>query len=348
MNATATITVTENAATDAGTNSTLDLCSNGASSSLFAQLGGTPQAGGAWSGPSAVAGGNYDPGTMTPGVYTYTVTGVAPCVDATATVTVTENAATDAGTNGTLDLCSNGASSSLFAQLGGTPQAGGAWSGPSAVVAGNYDPGTMTPGVYTYAVTGVAPCVDATATVTVTENAAADAGTNSTLDLCSNGASSSLFAQLGGTPQAGGAWSGPSAVVGGNYDPATMTPGVYTYTVTGVAPCVNATATVRPDAARTLPTAAGPRGVPLSPTRWYTKPGRADQRGGAPPGRRRACTPHGCPRDASATITVTENTAPDAGSMARSRFAIKVPRSVSWLNWAVRRMRAALGPIRTA
>ncbi|MBK6755986.1 MAG: hypothetical protein IPG69_20920 [Flavobacteriales bacterium] len=43
MNATATITVTENAATDAGTNSTLDLCSNGASSSLFAQLGGTPK-----------------------------------------------------------------------------------------------------------------------------------------------------------------------------------------------------------------------------------------------------------------------------------------------------------------
>ncbi|MBK9073999.1 MAG: hypothetical protein IPL77_03300 [Flavobacteriales bacterium] len=138
---------------------------------------------------------------MTPGVYTYTVTGVAPCVNATATVTVTENAATDAGTNGTLDLCSNGASSSLFAQLGGTPQAGGAWSGPSAVVGGNYDPATMTPGVYTYTVTGVAPCVNATATITVTENAATDAGTNSTLDLCSNGASSSLFAQLGGTPK---------------------------------------------------------------------------------------------------------------------------------------------------
>ncbi|MBK9539781.1 MAG: hypothetical protein IPO12_13695 [Flavobacteriales bacterium] len=45
-------------------------------------------------------------------------------MNATATVTVTENAATDAGTNGTLDLCSNGASSGLFAQLGGTPQAG--------------------------------------------------------------------------------------------------------------------------------------------------------------------------------------------------------------------------------
>jgi hypothetical protein len=243
-NATATVTVTENAATNAGTNGSLTLCGNGASVSLFAQLGGTPQAGGTWSGPSAVLGGNYNPATMNPGVYTYTVTGVAPCTNATATVTVTENAATNAGTNGTLTVCSSGAAASLFAQLGGTPQAGGAWSGPSPVVGGNYNPATMAPGVYTYTVTGVAPCTNATATVTVTENAATNAGTNGSLTLCGNGASVSLFAQLGGTPQAGGTWSGPSAVVGGNYDPATMAPGVYTYTVTGVAPCTNATATV--------------------------------------------------------------------------------------------------------
>ncbi|MBL7981555.1 MAG: hypothetical protein JNL52_07060, partial [Flavobacteriales bacterium] len=243
-NATATVTVTENTATNAGTNGTLSVCSNGASVSLFAQLGGTPQAGGTWSGPSAVVGGNYNPATMNPGVYTYTMTGVAPCTNATATVTVTENSATNAGTNGTLTVCSNGAAVSLFAQLGGTPQAGGAWSGPSAVVGGSYNPATMNPGVYTYTVTGVAPCLNATATVTVTENTATNAGTNGTLTVCSDGASASLFAQLGGTPQAGGTWSGPSAVVGGNYNPATMNPGVYTYTVTGVAPCTNATATV--------------------------------------------------------------------------------------------------------
>ncbi|MBK6829588.1 MAG: hypothetical protein IPG92_02080 [Flavobacteriales bacterium] len=243
-NATATVTVTENAATNAGTNGTLTLCSSDGSASLFAQLGGTPQAGGAWSGPSPVVGGNYDPSTMTAGVYTYTVAGVAPCANATATVTVTENAAANAGTNGSLTLCSNGASVGLITGLGGVPAAGGAWSGPSPVVGGNYDPATMTAGVYTYTVTGVAPCANATATVTVTENAATNAGTNGTLTLCSSDASTSLFAQLGGTPQAGGAWSGPSPVVGGNYDPATMTAGVYTYTVAGVAPCANATATV--------------------------------------------------------------------------------------------------------
>ncbi|MBK6829590.1 MAG: hypothetical protein IPG92_02090 [Flavobacteriales bacterium] len=243
-NATATVTVTENAATNAGTNGTLTLCSSDGSTSLFAQLGGTPQAGGAWSGPSPMVGGNYDPATMTAGVYTYTVAGVAPCANATATVAVTENAAPNAGTNGSLTLCSNGAAVGLITSLGGTPSAGGAWSGPSPVVGGNYDPTTMTAGVYTYTVTGVAPCANATATVTVTENAATNAGTNGTLTLCSSDGSASLFAQLVGTPQAGGAWSGPSPVVGGNYDPATMTAGVYTYTVTGVAPCPNATATL--------------------------------------------------------------------------------------------------------
>ncbi|MBL7945371.1 MAG: hypothetical protein JNN32_04860, partial [Flavobacteriales bacterium] len=242
--ASATVTVTESAAPNAGTNGTRSVCSNGAAVSLIASLGGTPAAGGTWSGPSPVVGGNYNPATMNPGVYTYTVTGTAPCTNATATVTVTENALPNAGTNGTLAVCSNGASVALIGSLGGAPAVGGAWSGPSAVVGGNYNPATMNPGVYTYTVTGVAPCANATATVTVTENAAPNAGTNGSLTICSNGAAVSLLSSLGGTPAAGGTWSGPSAVVGGNYDPATMAPGVYTYTVTGTSPCANATATV--------------------------------------------------------------------------------------------------------
>ncbi|MEO8591090.1 MAG: hypothetical protein ABI432_17050, partial [Flavobacteriales bacterium] len=244
VNASATVTVTENTAADAGTNGTFTVCGNGAAASLFAQLGGTPQAGGVWSGPSGIVGGNYDPPTMTAGVYTYTITGVAPCANASATVTVAENAAANAGANGTLTVCDNGATNSLFTQLGGTPQAGGAWSGPSPVAGGNYDPATMNAGVYTYTIIGSAPCVNASTTVTVTENTAANAGTNGTLTVCENGAAASLFAQLGGTPQAGGVWSGPSGIVGGNYDPPTMTAGVYNYTITGVAPCANASATV--------------------------------------------------------------------------------------------------------
>jgi len=243
-NATATVTVTENASPDAGTNGTLTLCETGAAAALIGSLGGTPDAGGAWTGPSAVVAGNYDPATMDPGVYTYTVTGVAPCANATATVTVTENASPDAGTNGTLTLCETGASAALINALGGTPDAGGAWSGPSAVVGGNYDPATMTPGVYTYTVTGTAPCANATATVTVAETGSPDAGTDGTVTVCENGAAVDLFAQLGGTPDAGGAWSGPSVVVGNSYDPLTMDPGVYTYTLNATAPCVSDQSTV--------------------------------------------------------------------------------------------------------
>ena len=54
---------------------------------------------------------------MTAGVYVYTVTGTAPCPDETATVTVTVNTPPDAGTDGSITLCSTDAASSLFAEL---------------------------------------------------------------------------------------------------------------------------------------------------------------------------------------------------------------------------------------
>ncbi|MBK7942048.1 MAG: T9SS type A sorting domain-containing protein [Flavobacteriales bacterium] len=104
---------------------------------------------------------------------TYTVTATAPnsCTTQATTGTVTAVPAPNAGTNGTVTVCSIDAPVSLFAQLGGTPDGGGIWSGPSPVVGGNYDPATMNPGVYTYTVSAP-PCANAQATVTVTENTA--------------------------------------------------------------------------------------------------------------------------------------------------------------------------------
>src|SRR5690606_8045614 len=221
-----------------------DICANGIAINLLDSLGGTPAAGGTWSGPSAIAGGQYDPATMLPGPYVYTVTGAAPCADATATVTVNEVPPANAGTSRTIDICANGVAINLLDSLGGTPAAGGSWSGPSAVAGGQYDPATMLPGPYVYTVTGTSPCANATATVTVNEQAPASAGTSRTIDICANGIAINLLDSLGGTPTAGGTWSGPSAVAGGQYDPATMLPGPYVYTVTGAAPCADATATV--------------------------------------------------------------------------------------------------------
>ncbi|MBL7954933.1 MAG: gliding motility-associated C-terminal domain-containing protein, partial [Flavobacteriales bacterium] len=240
----ATVTVTINTPPDPGTDGVITLCSSDAEVSLFAQLGGTPDAGGSWSGPSAVAGGLFDPAMMTAGVYTYTVAGIAPCPSESATVTVTINTPPNPGTDGAITLCSSDAAVSLFAQLGGTPDAGGSWSGPSAVAGGLFDPATMNAGVYTYTVAGIAPCPSESATVTVTINTPPNPGTDGAITLCSSDAAVSLFAQLGGTPDAGGSWSGPSAVAGGSFDPAAMNAGVYTYTVAGLAPCPSESATV--------------------------------------------------------------------------------------------------------
>jgi len=87
-------------------------------------------------------------------------------------VTVTRNMPPNAGSNGTLSICGNAAPMNLFAQLGGSPQAGGTWTAPGGAAHGTqYDPVVDAPGVYTYTVSGAAPCGNASATVTVTETA---------------------------------------------------------------------------------------------------------------------------------------------------------------------------------
>ncbi|MBK8497480.1 MAG: HYR domain-containing protein [Flavobacteriales bacterium] len=187
--------------------------------------------------------GEFNPAVAAPGLHTiqYVFTGACTSQDVF-TIDVVD--APNAGSNGSLATCSNGPVQSLFAQLGGSPSAVGTWSGPSTVTAGNHDPATMDPGVYIYTVAGSAPCPDATATVTVSEVAAPSAGTNGTLTVCSNSSNQSLLAFLGGFPASGGTWSGPSPVIANTYAPATMDPGVYTYTVAGNAPCASAIATV--------------------------------------------------------------------------------------------------------
>ena len=208
---TATVTVTEQAAPNAGTNGTLTVCAGitPTDAELFSQLGGTPDAGGTWTNVGLV--------------YTYTVAATAPCTGTdSATVTVTEQAAPNAGTNGTLTVCAGTipTDSELFAQLGGTPDAGGTWTNVDLA--------------YTYTVAATLPCsIDATATVTLTEQAAPNAGTDGTLTVCAGTTptDAELFAQLGGTPEVGGVWSNVGLV--------------YTYTVDPIDPCtVEATATV--------------------------------------------------------------------------------------------------------
>jgi hypothetical protein len=206
-NASATVTVTETGSPNAGTDGAITLCSNGPLTDLFAQLGGSPDGGGSWSG--GILGGILDPSTLAAGphTFTYTLTATAPCTGDNADVVVTIAAPPVAGTAASITVCDQGAAVNMLTALG-TADPGGAWAGPSTVVGNMYDPTTMNGGAYVYTVTGTAPCANASATVTVTETGSPNAGTDGAITLCSNGALTDLFAQLGGSPDGGGTWSG--------------------------------------------------------------------------------------------------------------------------------------------
>ncbi len=281
-------------------NGRVRVCSNAAPVDLFKALGGAPQPGGSWSGPSA-SDGSFDPATMTAGTYTYTIDANGPCAAYTASVEVivvpapdvpvitgadafceggsveltssatnnilwstgattgviTVNAGSDysvtqtlngctttsdlftvtaytpviAGTDGGLTLCETSTPLELFRSLGGQPQAGGTWTGPSEVIDGLYDATTMEPGDYDYILAENGTCPGDTARITVTEQATANAGTDGTASVCNN-TSTDLFRRLGGAPQSGGSWTNPENVtMDGIYDAITMAPGAYTYTV---------------------------------------------------------------------------------------------------------------------
>src|SRR5690606_5608366 len=80
---------------------------------------------------TGLAAGNYD--------FRYTIT-TAPCAPVFATVTVTVVEAADAGVDNTVNACNSETAFDLFASLGGTPDAGGAWAdldGSGAPITGN-------------------------------------------------------------------------------------------------------------------------------------------------------------------------------------------------------------------
>ncbi|MCB0765373.1 MAG: gliding motility-associated C-terminal domain-containing protein, partial [Flavobacteriales bacterium] len=244
----ATVTVNVVAAPDAGTPGNSTLCASNTPIDLYSELGGTPDAGGSWSGPSAVIGGMFDPATMIGGIYTYTINVPPPCVNVSSTVTVNVVQAPDAGDDGSTTQCISSPTADLFTALGGSPQSSGTWSGPVPIPGGLFDPASMPPGAYTYTVTGTAPCPDDAAVVIVTVVDIPDPGGPGYAMLCRTDDPLDLFQRLEGSPHPGGSWTTPNGTpFNGTFDPAADPGGVYTYTISVPPPCMSVSATVTVD-----------------------------------------------------------------------------------------------------
>jgi len=233
-------TILVDAAPNAGTGVSLNVCSDQAPILLFNVLLGTPQAGGTWSGPSPTNG-VYVPSTMAPGTYTYTVSGNGACADASAAVVISEYLATSAGGNNSLSLCSDSAPVIMRVFLTGSPDPNGTWSGPSAT-SGSFDPASMAQGLYTYTVSGNVACPGASAILSIVVITAPNAGIGGSVELCMDAFPVSLFSQLGGTPQSSGTWTGPGGISSEVFIPNVSQEGIYTYTVSGSLPCGNSSA----------------------------------------------------------------------------------------------------------
>ena len=241
---TSSATVTVNQPPVAGNNAAFSLCSTGSSQDLFLLLGSTAQSGGTWSPALASGTGVFNPAVDPSGTYTYTLAATPPCLNATASVTVTVTPPANAGNDSTASLCSNQDPIDLFSFLGGTPQTGGTWTPSVASGTGIFNPAVDTAGTYTYTITGTPPCASDTSTVTVSVTLGPDAGISGNAVFCQNSPAQDLFLSLGGTPQVGGTWSPTMASGTGVFNPAVDLAGIYTYTFAGNQPCDDDTATV--------------------------------------------------------------------------------------------------------
>ncbi|MCF7559269.1 gliding motility-associated C-terminal domain-containing protein [Sabulilitoribacter multivorans] len=214
-------------------------CNNDSNIDLFTGLDGTQDAGGTWQdtdGTGALSGNIFDGTAVSTGTYqfTYYVTASAPCVDDSTIITVTIEAPLNAGSDNTLDVCSNNGTTDLFTLLGGA-DIGGTWSPALTSGTGVFDPLVDVDGTYTYTLTNA--CGTETSDVVVTVTLAPNAGTDATVALCMIDAPTDLFLSLGAGAQSGGTWSPALNSGTGVFDPAIDVPGVYTYTVTAVSPC---------------------------------------------------------------------------------------------------------------
>ncbi|HQW68711.1 MAG TPA: gliding motility-associated C-terminal domain-containing protein, partial [Flavobacterium sp.] len=229
-----TVQITVNPIPNAGNDVVnYNICSNQNSIDLFTLLGSNAQTGGTWSPALASGTGVLNPAVDISATYTYTVVGIAPCVDDFATVEVIITQGPEAGNNNSITVCQNSPTQDLFLALGPNAQTGGTWSPVLSSGTGVFNPSIDLAGDYTYSLSGNDPCDNDEATITVIVNPIPDAGEDGSHIFCTNDSPQDLFNFLNGNPQTGGTWSPALASGTGVFNPLVDVATTYTYTVGG-------------------------------------------------------------------------------------------------------------------
>ena len=233
---------------DLGEPTSVVICDNLAPFQLITQLNGTPDPGGVWLDPmlNVVPNGTFVPGTSPAGDYQYYFQVPPPCVPEFQNLNISYLPNNSAGQSISITLCTVAGLPpvDLFTQLGGTPDAGGTWTGLNTT--GIFIPGVSLPGEYVYHVTGIAPCLDPAATVTVIGGPASNPGIGDSATYCDYETQADLFNYITGADETG-IWYGPDGSGIGFFsqfvDVSSSGAGNYAYVVTD-APCPADTAYV--------------------------------------------------------------------------------------------------------
>lgn len=176
----------------AGVNDAIEVCPGAQPFTM--DLGGDP--GGTWSGPSLVQNGIYDPETMDPGTYIYSLPGYLSCPAASAQLTISELPGANAGTSAVAHICKNTGVYELFTFLEGAPDTGGTWLGPNGSTTGLLNSSVGPEGIYTYTVSAGGACGSDEAVVTVELAESGRAGADATWTVCASDLPQDLFSLL--------------------------------------------------------------------------------------------------------------------------------------------------------
>ena len=253
-------TITINPQPVAGTDGSVTICDSSTTTiDLYSLITGE-DSGGTWTQSSGSGGvfnavaGTYTPATgATTSTFTYSLVGIAPCINDSSLATITINPQHVAGFDGGTTICdSSTAIIDLFGLIT-NEQAGGTWTqttgsgGTFNAGAGTFTPATgATTSTFTYFLNGTAPCIDDESIATITINPQPVAGTDGSVTICDSSTTTiDLYSLITGE-DSGGTWtqsSGSGGVfnaVAGTYTPAVgATSGTFTYSLLGTSPCVD-------------------------------------------------------------------------------------------------------------